>query len=217
MKKFLLLAGVACLFTANADAAIRINQYVSAKVSYDWNRNKLKDADADDIARRRLNKERWGSHLAYGIQAGFIRGELELNNSMPMKFQLDEKKGDFADGKLKLYKYSVMGNVYFDFLNCSSWTPYIGAGLGTAWLKTKTFSYDEGIKEKTLDKSVYNLAWQVMAGVAYKINANWTIDAGYRYADLGRIRKHEVDDDYWHTTKIAVRDHEAMLGIRYSF
>ena len=39
MKKFLLLAGVACLFAANANAAnVRLNQYVSAKASYDWNR-----------------------------------------------------------------------------------------------------------------------------------------------------------------------------------
>ena len=214
MKKFLLLAGVACLFSANAEAGVQLNQYISGKVSYDWYRNKWKDADMDGIERERLNKERWGSHLAYGVQAGFVRGEVELNNTMPLKYKVQD---DGVEGKLKLYNYSVMGNAYFDFLNCTSWTPYIGAGLGTAWMKAKMFGYADGQKFKALDKSVYNLAWQVMAGVAYKINSHWTVDAGYRYADLGRIRKHETNEDGFDTTKLAVRNHEAMLGIRYTF
>ena len=220
MKKFLLLAGVACLFAANADAAVRINQYVSGKVSYDWNRNKLKYADEDGIERQRLNEKRWGYHVAYGAQAGFVRGEMELNFEDPMKFKYsDEFEQDFSiEDKLKIYKHSLMFNAYFDFLNCSSWTPYVGAGLGPSWLKAKETVRFDGEKFKTFDKSTYTLGWQVMAGIAYKINSNWTIDAGYRYADMGRIRKHDVyDEGDWETTKIAVRDHEAMLGIRYTF
>lgn len=214
MKKFLLLAGVACLFSANAEAGVQLNQYISGKVSYDWYRNKWKDSDAEGIERARLNKERWGSHLAYGVQAGFVRGELELNNTMPLTFKDADEDGE---AKLKLYNYSVMGNAYFDFLNCTSWTPYIGVGLGTAWMKAKMFGYAGNQKIKLLDKSVYNLAWQVTAGVAYKINSHWTVDAAYRYADLGRIRKREGDQVDWETSKIAVRNHEAMLGIRYTF
>jgi opacity protein-like surface antigen len=210
MKKFLLLAGVACLFSANAEAGVQLNQYISGKVSYDWYRNKWKDADMDGIERERLNKERWGSHLAYGVQAGFVRGELELNNTMPLKYKVQD---DGVEGKLKLYNYSVMGNAYFDFLNCTSWTPYIGAGLGTAWMKAKMFGYADGQKFKALDKSVYNLAWQVMAGVVYKINSNWSVDAGYRYADLGRVRYNYGEG----VAKVTARDHEIMLGARYNF
>lgn len=219
MKKFLLLAGVACFVSANAQAAVQLNQYVSGKVSYDWNRNKYKDADVDGIDRDHLNKERFGSHLAYGVQAGFVRGELELNNAMPQRFRVVETEGyDIDKGKLKIYKYSVMANAYFDFLNCSSWTPYVGAGLGTSWLKAKiSGSENDSATETVFDKSVYNLAWQVMAGVAYKVNTNWTVDAGYRYADLGRIRKHTIDEDGFDTTKLKVRDHEVMLGVRYTF
>lgn len=219
MKKFLLLAGVACLFSANAEAGVQLNQYISGKVSYDWNKGKYKEADVEGIDRQRLNEERLGYHVAYGAQAGFVRGEVELNFENPMKFKGSEEidQGFTVSEKLKIYKRSLMFNAYFDFLNCSSWTPYVGAGLGTSWLKAKDFGYINGHKIKVFDKSTYTLAWQVMAGVAYKINSHWTVDAGYRYADYGRIRKHEVDGDYWNTTKIAVRDHEAMLGIRYTF
>lgn len=214
MKKFLLLAGVACFVSANADAAVRLNQYVSGKVSYDWNRNKVKFADSEGIARERFNERRWGSHIAYGVQAGFVRGELELNNEDPMTFKGSDDEGQY---KTKMYKHSLMANAYFDFLNCSSWTPYVGAGIGSAWLKAKSFDYNGGVKEKNFDKSVYSLAWQVMAGVAYKINSNWTLDAGYRYADNGRIRKHEIYEGEAETTKINFRDHEVSFGVRYTF
>ena len=217
MKKFLLLAGVACLFTANANAAnVRLNQYVSAKASYDWNRVKVKNNVNNDMKSKRLSDETLGYHLAYGLQAGFIRGELEFNNSEPLKFK-DSIPGSDAKLKMKLYKHSFMANAYFDFLNCTNWTPYIGAGLGTSYLKAKQFVYANGAKFKNFDKSVYTLGWQVMAGVAYKINSNWSVDAGYRYADLGRIRKHEVFGANSTTAKIKVREHSALLGIRYTF
>ena len=97
-----------------------------------------------------------------------------------------------------------MANAYFDYLTCTPWTPYVGAGIGSAYLKA------DGGEEA---KSVYNLAWQVMAGLTYDINSNWTLDAGYRYADLGRIRKNSGDS----VTKLTARDHEIMLGVRYTF
>jgi opacity protein-like surface antigen len=52
-----------------------------------------------------------------------------------------------------------------------------------------------------------------MAGIAYDVNSNWTLDAGYRYADLGRIRKNYGNG----VTKITARDHEIMFGVRYNF
>ncbi|MBR1601576.1 MAG: porin family protein [Alphaproteobacteria bacterium] len=214
MKKFLLLAGVACLFAANAEAGVNINQYVSGKVSYDWNRNKIKNVVNGVSHRARLRDENYASHIAYGAQAGFIRGELELNNTMPMR---EKSSNGETSLKTKVYKYSVMANAYFDFLNCTSWTPYVGLGMGTSWLKAKTFAYNNGAKSKSFDKSVYNFAWQVMAGLTYKINSHWTVDAGYRYADLGRIRKHDVFGADSQTVKLKVRDHSALLGVRYTF
>lgn len=214
MKKFLLLAGVACLFSANAEAGVQLNQYVSLKASYDWNRVKFKDAFVEDgdyeIGYKHKNKNMFSSHVAYGVQAGFVRGEVELNNTPTIKFGGVDEDG-YAD-HFRLNKYSVMANVYYDFLNCTSWTPYVGAGMGTSWLKGKAF--DDG---KYFDKSVYNLAWQVMAGVAYKVNSNWTVDAGYRYADLGRMRSHEVADWGWETSKMTLREHQILLGVRYTF
>lgn len=202
MKKFLLLAGVASLLSVNAQA--EVNQYVSGKISYDFNKVNMKAAEADqpELAREKANKELFGTHVAYGVQAGYVRGELELNNSRDIKRNYFDEDGDVSH--FRLYKHSVMANAYFDYLTCTPWTPYVGAGIGSAYLKA-----DNGEQAK----SVYNLAWQVMAGLTYDINSNWTLDAGYRYADLGRIRKNSGDS----VTKLTARDHEIMLGVRYTF
>ena len=199
MKKFLLLAGVASLLSVNAQA--EVNQYVSGKVSYDFNKVNIKVAEPSnpELSREKANKELFGTHVAYGVQAGYVRGELELNNSRDIKRNYISGLDHF-----RLYKHSVMANAYFDYLTCTPWTPYVGAGIGSAYLKA-----DDGEQAK----SVYNLAWQVMAGLTYDINSNWTLDAGYRYADLGRIRKNSGDS----VTKLTARDHEIMLGVRYTF
>lgn len=199
MKKFLLLAGVASLLSVNAQA--EVNQYVSGKVSYDFNKVNIKVAEPSnpELSRAKANKELFGTHIAYGVQAGYVRGELELNNSRDIKRNYIGGLDHF-----RLYKHSVMANAYFDYLTCTPWTPYVGAGIGSAYLKA-----DDGEQAK----SVYNLAWQVMAGLTYDINSNWTLDAGYRYADLGRIRKNSGD----RVAKLTARDHEIMLGVRYTF
>ena len=199
MKKFLLLAGVASLLSVNAQA--EVNQYVSGKVSYDFNKVNIKVAEPSnpELSRAKANKELFGTHIAYGVQAGYVRGELELNNSRDIKRNYIGGLDHF-----RLYKHSVMANAYFDYLTCTPWTPYVGAGIGSAYLKA-----DDGEEAK----SVYNLAWQVMAGLTYDINSHWTLDAGYRYADLGRIRKNSGDS----VAKLTARDHEIMLGVRYTF
>ena len=208
MKKILLLAGVACLLSANADA--KVNQYISGKLSYDFNKVKVKDHNYDEaaIARWKANKELIGTHVAYGVRAGYVRGEVELNNSRDVKRNWLEGSVDNGDQLMmkhfRLYKHSFMANAYFDYLTCTPWTPYVGAGIGLSHLKVD-FG-DEG-------KSTNNLAWQVMAGIAYDVTSNWTVDAGYRYADLGRIRWNYGDG----VAKTTARDHEIMLGARYNF
>lgn len=212
MKKFLLLAGVACLFSTAANAGV--SPYVSAKASYDFNRVKIKTAikneDISVIGRSKANKELFGSHVAAGVRAGYVRGEIELNNSRDIR--RNSNAGDNFN-KFKLYKHSVMANAYFDYLTCTPWTPYVGAGIGTSYLKGQDFVNGN----KVMDKSTYNLAWQVMAGVAYEFNSHWAIDLSYRYADLGRIRKHENMAGTDVVSKITAREHDIMLGARYTF
>ncbi len=203
MKKFLLLAGVACLFSASAQA--EVSQYVSGKLSYDFNKIKAKTGGEgmDAVAHAKLNKVLVANpHIAYGVRAGYVRGELEWNGSRDIKRNWVEEAG--VD-HFRLYKHSFMANVYFDYLTCTPWTPYVGAGMGVSYLKA-----DNG----EFARSVYTLGWQVMGGLTYDINSHWAADLGYRYADLGRVRGHFGEDS---VTKVSARDHEILLGVRYTF
>lgn len=205
MKKFLLLAGVACLLSANAQAGV--SQYVSGKLSYDFNKVKMKVGGENwerDVSHMKLNKVLVGStHIAYGVRAGYVRGEVELNNSRDIKRNWVEDEGIYMK-HFRLYKHSFMANAYFDYLTCTPWTPYVGAGLGLSYLKA-----DFG----DIAKTSYNLGWQVMGGLTYDINSHWTLDLGYRYADLGRVRKYHEGV----VAKVNARDHEIMFGARYEF
>ena len=144
MKKFLLLAGVASLLSVNAQA--EVNQYVSGKISYDFNKVNIKASDPTEaeLSREKANKNLFGTHVAYGVQAGYVRGELELNNSRDIKRNyFYEEDGDVTH--FRLYKHSVMANAYFDYLTCTPWTPYVGAGIGSSYLKA-----DDGDEAKSV-------------------------------------------------------------------
>ena len=74
--------------------------------------------------------------------------------------------------------YSVMSNVYYDFINRTNYTPYVGAGIGmTQVLTTRSYS-GSGKLSDTL------MSYQLMAGLAYRfIGGSRPVDGymGYRY------------------------------------
>lgn len=88
--------------------------------------------------------------------------------------------------------YSVFANVYYDFVNDSKFTPYVGAGLGGAYMDVSMSSrYVTGggqVLETEMGGSHANwsFAWNVGAGCSYTINDNMALDLGYRYASFGK-------------------------------
>ena len=59
---------------------------------------------------------------------------------------------------------------------------YLGLGLGAA----KVAINDKAADMEDVSKTVF--AWQVMAGVAYDINENWTVEAGYRLFNTSKVK-----------------------------
>lgn len=137
-------------------------------------------------------------------------------------------KTDQAQFKSDIKSQFLMANVYYDFNTGSDWTPYIGAGLGYARVKSENSFQLTGADTKysgssSFSKSSNNFAWNLTAGVSYAVNNNLAIDASYRYADYGKVKSsaglkigefkynHSVD------AKSKVRSNEFNLGIRYTF
>lgn len=111
---------------------------------------------------------------------------------------------------LKSTIQTLMLNAYLDFPTETNFTPYIGAGVGGAYVdsKIKSVSYgnisaDPGYYtsdpsytgEKAHDgsydfrpkgqQSSWNFAWQVSAGASYQFTDNLAFDLSYRYSDFG--------------------------------
>lgn len=101
-------------------------------------------------------------------------------------------------------------NTYFDLHNTTDFVPYIGIGLGTAWVSSKGQLQGAGLSSNTEN----NLAWNVGAGLAWNINYNMSLDFGYRYANLGKARTGTNPLGHLES-KMAL--HQFMGGVRYTF
>ena len=107
---------------------------------------------------------------------------------------------------------AAMINAYYDYALTDECSLYLGLGLGADKVSLKNNGSDDvadGIRNAEGSKIVF--AWQVMAGVAYDINENWTVEAGYR---LFNTAKAKFDG----TNKIKAPFASSLeLGVRYNF
>lgn len=104
--------------------------------------------------------------------------------------------------------HTIMGNVYFDLHNSTAFTPYIGAGLGVAFVRG---NYEAQVGGWTREASDYSteFAWNVGAGCAYSFNEMVSADLAYRFLDVTRAELKGA--------KIDLSAHEISLGLRLNF
>lgn len=110
---------------------------------------------------------------------------------------------DMKDGKY--LSLAAMINAYYDYALTDECSLYLGLGFGAdkASMKANTAN------AKEYSKVVF--AWQVMAGVAYDINENWTVEAGYRLFNTAKAKfdgQHKVKAPFASSLE---------LGVRYNF
>lgn len=106
---------------------------------------------------------------------------------------------------------NVFANAYYDFHNSSRYTPYIGIGVGGAFVDA------DNIKTLTdgnrLDGQNLELAYQAIGGVAAQLDDNWALTADYRYVATPDIKAHTTSGRgaYYENAS-----HNIVLGVRYS-
>ncbi len=88
--------------------------------------------------------------------------------------------------------FVVMANAYLDLGTWWCLTPYIGAGVGTAYNRV-TGVQDMGIIADgtqgfgfaASDAAQWNLAWNVQAGLTYNVSDSLKLDFNWRFMNLG--------------------------------
>lgn len=127
---------------------------------------------------------------ALGIGVGY-----KLNNWLRTDLTVDYAfRNDLSGlGVARLWTSSAFANAYIDLGTWYGVTPYVGAGIGAS------YNYlDIGPGEGD-----WNFAWAAMAGAAYHLSPNLSVDLGYRYVDLGTVNA------------LDVTAHEFRVGFRY--
>lgn len=102
--------------------------------------------------------------------------------------------------------FSFLTNGYLDFVNKTSFTPYLTAGIGLTKMEIDGLEV-EGLPIGDFDDTVW--MYQLGAGIAYAINEKITIDLKYRYFAMLSSEFEGIDTD--------IEIHNVYFGLRYNF
>jgi len=82
----------------------------------------------------------------------------------------------------------VLANLYYDFSGRAGFNPYLGVGLGWSSNHAHNGSATDtcGCIASIQDANQSNLAWALMAGFTRELDHGFSLDAGYRFADVGK-------------------------------
>ena len=176
--------------------------------------------------------------LGGGIYVGFdffkqngmpIRAEIEyaLRSTVDASYDLKGRRNfggtNYTNGTLRnqYNMHTLFANVYYDFHNDSQFTPYVGGGLGLAFINTKieaemtTAGGAQG--SDSYNSTETALAYNLGVGCSYDINDFLTADVAYRFVGTGF---HETDRSLY-GEKIGVGSanyaNELSIGLRFNF
>lgn len=121
--------------------------------------------------------------------------------------------------------YSLMANAYVDLGTYASITPYVGAGIGGAYVKwdklKNTACANNGSGCTPTDEhggqSDWRFAYALMAGASYDLTCNLKADAGYRYRHITGGNMFGYVNNGGPGFDKGIDQHEFRIGARYSF
>lgn len=129
------------------------------------------------------------------------------------------------------HRWDLLANAYFDLGTWSGFTPYIGAGAGVTWARTKQsvyWTYGNNLPcqtscaigssyfsdyDRSQSRMNYQFAWALMAGVAIAMTEHAQLDVGYRFLDLGTVSGFSSLPGMLTSQKVLVN--ELRAGVRY--
>ncbi|MGY2048706.1 outer membrane protein [Methylobacterium sp. JK268] len=178
-----------------------------------------------------------GGGIGYRFTS-FLRADVTVDARTSSRFHDYSSRTHFVEGfneeggKLDLLTGLV--NVYADLGTWWGFTPYVGAGVGVAekrfnggWTQTTCLTVTCGdtqpiyaIGPQTRDlranHTTTTLAWAAMAGIAYDFGNGLSLDASYRYLDVGKARSGV--DAYGQNTRLKdITANEVRVGLRWAF
>ena len=121
--------------------------------------------------------------------------------------------------------YALMANAYVDLGTYGAITPYIGGGIGGAYvkwdnLKNTSCADDGSVCDDTVThrgKGSWRFAYQLMAGAAIDVTCNVKADVGYRYRHISGGDMFGFAESGGPGYDKGFDSHEIRAGARYTF
>jgi len=235
---FLAAASVALLALPTLASANDAGWYVRGNVGY----GVVTDVDfAGDLVGDVEGEGNLAASLGLGYEFGNNwRLELDATQLWNDMGAISQAGNTYANMRIT----SGMVNAIYDFSDFGSWQPYIGAGIGIARasLSAQTHSLPSntgpvnsptcsGTNVCTFHDSDTGTAWQLLAGLGYKITDNLTWDTQYRYLNVGDLAYTGLGQNLVPpvaagvlgsgssiaTSASGAGSHSIMTGLRYRF
>lgn len=128
----------------------------------------------------------WGAgpslSVGYDVHSWRLEGEISYGKNKTNNIIIDSP--DYPGGKVSGYydMWSTTVNLYYDILNCTKLSPYVGVGAGIMQFS----SVDVVLKDDPPTYGCSNIfTWNLMAGITYPLSPAWHIFFGYRYTGAG--------------------------------
>jgi opacity protein-like surface antigen len=108
----------------------------------------------------------------------------------------------------------LLANIWLDIPTDTSFTPYVGGGLGAGWasgdltFNSNGFGYADNVSGAAL-------AYQVGVGVKLNVSENVSLDVGYRFKGIGSTDFGDRHGGVYYGGKMA--SHIVQVGLTYKF
>lgn len=125
----------------------------------------------------------------------------------------------FPDADADFESASLMVNAIIDLPITERFEFYVGAGAGIAAIQVDGFVGTVGpLGTVEYDLETWAVAYQGLAGVAFHLNDDWTVMAGYRiWSTLDADLEDSWDDDELSGDLEMPLFHTVEVGLRYTF
>jgi len=194
--------------------------YLRGDVGYRWNSG---GPSSGNVTTEKYTTSFDGS-AGFGYKYQWFRADLVYDRSSPTRVSATTTiSTNQPQLTAKISSQTVLANAYVDFGTWGGFTPYVGAGVGIARLKSVDYvdtanSPSNNVTGVTGPGSQQNFAWAAMAGVAYQVAPSWVLDVGYRYLSMGDAPG--ANGAGITTNAVVFKNqtvNEARIGIRYLF
>jgi opacity protein-like surface antigen len=167
----------------------------------------------------RINDKATGGVLASGLDynTGYILGvaggyKITPNMAVELEYAFRNADADYKNTPFNgtTQSNAIMANAIYTFDGVGpngAFRPYLGAGLGAADLNVQGKG---GVPDFN---GSYNFAYQLITGVAYDLNPNWTLNGEVRYFGI----QGQTLDNSQASFKSGYSTYDALVGVSYHF